>query len=415
MYCNHCYSNNSKLSQCSKCHRAAYCSQSCQKSHWQYHKLVCNDPSLEEWSPEFLASFMELLIEHIDVHKVIYLIDREAAQKFKEKTHGGGHCGHKHHSIELNESTTHLEKLVAEVTSRSSLYAILPSYLDQVSLIFENIKAKGKKDKLEMDKDTEVKVLEQVLEEGLTRRLVQEVNKLNRKEEETFSKQPMLLAYPSGYREKCNEELDYLPMETVSTLMEQDWAIQDDFLDYDTSHGLFSEAESLDFDGRFEELMQQKIKGIRNDSILWIYKHIIDAAVEGKHETPIHLTLSYCKYLKKLNDLFFSFPFELNKKTKLGLQITDCMCLDCFSVENFHKSHFDSGFGKEDSGRKITCIYIISNSDSDTIEINNQQVSLKNNRFLILKSRKVSISVPPVQSKVFLAYFYILGPCDPYQ
>jgi hypothetical protein len=308
-----------------------------------------------------------------------------------------------------------LEKLVAEVTSRSSLYSILPSYLDQVSTIFENIKAKGRKDGLEMDKDTEKKVLAQVLEEGLTRRLVQEVNKLNRKEEETFSKQPMLLAYPSGYREKAFCELDALTIPTVQSLMENDWAVQDDIFDYDSAHSTFAEAESLDFDGRFEELMQQKLKGIRNDSVLWIYKHIIDAAIEGKHETPIHLTLSYCKSLKKISDFFFSLPFELNKKTKLGLQITDCISLDCFSVDNFHKAHLDSGFGKEDTGRKVTCIYVISNSDDHVIEVNGQAVQLKNNRLILAKSRKVSIGIPPVREKLFLAYFYILGPCDPYQ
>lgn len=414
MSCANCFVKGERMPLCSKCKRVGYCSQACQKAHWGCHRAVCNDPSLVEWSPDFLNEFMELLIEHIDVHKVIYLIDREAAQKFKEKTHGGG-CSHKHNTIELNEHTTHLEKLVSEVTSRSSLYSILPSYLDQVSQIFENIKLKGKKDHLEMDSETEKKVLGQVLEEGLTRRLVQEVNKLNRKEEETCSKQPLLLAYPSGYKEETNAELDYLTINTVQSLMESDWAIQDEFLDYDSAHGMYAEAESLDFDGRFEELMQQKIKNIRNDGILWVYKHVIDAAIEGKHESPIHLTLSYCKYLKKLSDIYFSLPFELNKKTKLGLQITDCLCLDCFSVGNFHVPHFDSGFGKEDTGRKVTCIYVISNGDGDYVEINGEKVQLRNNRMIILKARKVKIAVPEVSQKLFLAYFYILGPCDPYQ
>ena len=246
---------------------------------------------------------------------MIYLIDRSAAQKFKEKSHHHD-CSHKHHSIELNENTTALEKLVAEATSRSNLYRILPSLIEQTSGIFDRIKQKGKEDKLVWDTETEKKVMDQILEEAITRRLVQEVNLLNRQEEECFSKQPLLLAYPSGYKEDMNAELNYLTQETVQELMENDVAIQDDFLDYDSAHCIFSECESLDFDGRFEELMQQKIKNIRNDKILWVYKHVIDAAIEGKHETPIHLTLSYCKALKKISDIYFSLPFELNKKTK---------------------------------------------------------------------------------------------------
>ena len=267
MNCGYCYRFDLKLSQCSKCHRVSYCSQNCQKLHWAYHKIVCNDPLLVEWDPKFLEEFMELIIEHIDVHKIIYLIDRSAAQKFKEKTHHGD-CSHKHHSIELNENTTTLERLVSEVTSRSNLYKILPKLLDQTAEIFENIKNKGKKDGLLLDSETEKKLVSQVLEEALTRKLTQEVNLVNRQEEETFSKQPLLLAYPSGYKEEENTELDVLTGDTIRELMENNFAIQDGLLNYDDSHNTFNQSESLDFDGRFEELMQQKIKNIRNDKIL---------------------------------------------------------------------------------------------------------------------------------------------------
>ena len=266
-----------------------------------------------------------------------------------------------------------------------------------------------------LDGETEKKVLTQVLEEAVTRRLVMEVNAVNRQEEECFSKQPLLLAYPSGYKEPANAELELLSGEMVRELMENDIALWDGMLDYDSAHTSFREAESLDFDGRFEEIMQQKIKNQRNDKVLWIRKDIIDAAVSGKHETPIHLTLSFCNALKKISDLYFSLPFELNKKTKLGLQVIDSMCLDCFSKGTFHKIHGDSGFGKDDTGRKITCIYVISNSSDDVIEINGKGYPLVNNRLFILKSRKAQICIPPVSEKLFICYYYILGPCDPYQ
>ena len=91
------------------------------------------------------------------------------------------------------------------------------------------------------------------------------------------------------------------------------------------------------------------------------------------------------------------------------------MCLDCFSKETFHKLHYDSGFGKDDTGRKITVIYVVSNTSDSYIEINGQSIQLLNNRLIIYKSRKTSVCIPPVTEKLFLCYYYILGPCDPYQ
>ena len=71
------------------------------------------------------------------------------------------------------------------------------------------------------------------------------------------------------------------------------------------------------------------MKGVRNDKILWVNKTKIEKAIKGDHETPLHLSLSYCTNLDKLIDIFFSLPFEINKKTSLGLQADESICVDC--------------------------------------------------------------------------------------
>ena len=86
---------------------------------------------------------------------------------------------------------------------------------------------------------------------------------------------------------------------------------------------LYREAELLDFDGRFEEVIQQKVKGLRTDKTLWVSKKLFEDAFSGNHEKPLHLSLSYCPKIRDILNLFYSFPFELNKKTILGLQASE--------------------------------------------------------------------------------------------
>jgi len=71
------------------------------------------------------------------------------------------------------------------------------------------------------------------------------------------------------------------------------------------------------------------MKGVRNDKVLWVNKTKIEKSIKGEHETPLHLSLSYCKTLDKLMDMFFSLPFEINKKTSIGLQADESICIDC--------------------------------------------------------------------------------------
>ena len=152
-----------------------------------------------------------------------------------EHSHDHGHCSHKFHTIPLRDNMTQLESIAAEVTSRSHLYNILPRYVEHTAATFNNIKLKGIKvnftqDGLPFDKDTEKQLLEQVLTESVTRFLVSEINAKYRKEEETTSKQPLLLAHPSGYREETNSELDILPGEKIAELMKDDYCVIDNFL-----------------------------------------------------------------------------------------------------------------------------------------------------------------------------------------
>lgn len=159
-------------------------------------------------------------------------------------------------------------------------------------------------------------------------------------------------------------------------------------------------------------MIQEKIRGQRTDKLLWVQKHIFDESIQGEHKTPLHLTLSYCRSLHVLFNYLFSIPFELNKKTGLGLQLTDVYCLDCFPTDTFHKVHKDGGFGDYDTGRKITALYVISPEGPARLKFRGSEVELRHDTLVLLKARLVDYEVLPCPYKVFLASLFILGPCD---
>jgi hypothetical protein len=175
---------------------------------------------------------------------------------------------------------------------------------------------------------------------------------------------------------------------------------------------LYKEAEYLDFDGKFDEVIQQKVKGIRTDKTLWLSKKLFQDAFSGNHEKSIHLSLSYCPSLRTILDILYSLPFELNKKTILGLQAGEVMMLDCYGVGSYYHEHRDGGFGEADTGRKITCVFMLPESSGGVIKINGEEVELRRNRLILMKSRKVSYEIPPTIHKTFLLSLFISGPCD---
>ena len=52
-YCDHCHSQSSYLKKCTRCDKAAYCNQDCQRSHWKEHRLICQPASRMAPKPAF--------------------------------------------------------------------------------------------------------------------------------------------------------------------------------------------------------------------------------------------------------------------------------------------------------------------------------------------------------------------------
>ena len=101
---------------------------------------------------------------------------------------------------------TILEKTIDSVVGPHSskqggwLYRNLPKILETVNQAFNRILAKGKAQGQECDPDTEKEILGRCMMECVNKMAYEEVKHLMVKEEQSYSKQPLLVAHPSHIR-----------------------------------------------------------------------------------------------------------------------------------------------------------------------------------------------------------------------
>lgn len=191
-----------------------------------------------------------------------------------------------------------------------------------------------------MDSETKKQVVKDIFREALIRHLLKVINNANSGSYASGSHDGGLLATPGGYHAG---DLNELQGQCIADLMKDGLGVQDDFMGGDAASNLYSELELLEFDGKFNEVMQQKQLSIRTDKILWFTPDDVD-----REKQPALAAL-----FKKL----ISIPFELNKKANLCLQGSASFQLACYSKKGFYKKHVDSGYDNLNNGRKITAIY----------------------------------------------------------
>src|ERR1700677_3648631 len=70
IYCSQCLNLSNDLKRCSKCHRISYCSVSCQRKDWIYHKYECLH--LHEINDEYDLTrlFLRLIIRYKNDHGI---------------------------------------------------------------------------------------------------------------------------------------------------------------------------------------------------------------------------------------------------------------------------------------------------------------------------------------------------------
>ena len=69
-YCSQCLNSSSDLKRCSKCHRTSYCSISCQRQDWIYHKYECSHLHTITDEYDLTRLFLRLIIRYQKDHGI---------------------------------------------------------------------------------------------------------------------------------------------------------------------------------------------------------------------------------------------------------------------------------------------------------------------------------------------------------
>eukprot|EP00929_Paragymnodinium_shiwhaense_P030551 TRINITY_DN17292_c0_g1_i1.p1 TRINITY_DN17292_c0_g1~~TRINITY_DN17292_c0_g1_i1.p1 ORF type:complete len:415 (-),score=87.46 TRINITY_DN17292_c0_g1_i1:118-1362(-) len=231
-------------------------------------------------------------------------------------------------------------RLIQHYTKFATLCDFVPIVMEQTADIYKRVEEKGRRDGLVMDKESEIKVLRDIIKEALIRHVLKCVNTENSTNHASGSHDGGLLATPQGY---TAGDLNELHADTIRDLMEKGSACQDEFMDEDTTRNIFREIELMDFDGKLTDVQQQKMIGVRKDKIGWFSLENVD-----REKQPGLVAL-----FKKL----ISIPFELNKKCSLYCQACGNFQVAAYAKDAFYKKHVDGGYEDLNNGRKITAIF----------------------------------------------------------
>mmetsp|Transcript_24549 Transcript_24549/g.56608 ORF Transcript_24549/g.56608 Transcript_24549/m.56608 type:complete len:417 (+) Transcript_24549:59-1309(+) len=336
----------------------------------------------KDWDDKTLE-MMVLVFQDVldDKGRMVRLdIERRVRSGTGAKEVSTGH-GHAHYvdtlmdPEELKNDTA--AKLIQEFTREASLRDMVGPVIEQSATMFERIKSRGLAEKMVMDSETEKTVKLDVLKEVLTRHILKCINAENSQTYAAGSSDAGLLATPQGY---SGGDLNSLDADCVRDFMEKGYGYVDDFLDETALKDVHNELELMEFDGKFMEVQQQKMLGMRTDKIMWMNYGDLD------REKQMGLGTLFKKLI--------SIPFELNKKCNLCLQANATFQLAHYGKKGYYKKHVDGGYEDINNGRKVTCIYYANKSWTESDGGALRMYKRRRNPYEIEKMEKEGLDVP---------------------
>lgn len=378
------------------------------------------------WSEDMLIAMAEVLKDVLEENSAAGRMDLERRVRSgtgaKEVITGHGHIHYVNPEDAQNVQSDVASRLIAEHTKLSSLQDYVPAITEQTATMFEKVVARGRQEGQSMNAETELQVQRDIMKECLVRHILKSINTANSESYAAGSSDAGLLATPQGY---FGGDLNSLSGDCIRDLMEKGYGVVDNFLGGKTVEDVFSEMEYLDFDGKFTDVQQQKMIGMRSDKISWLSFDDLD-----REKQPGLGVL--CKKL-------ISIPFELNLKCSLMLQANATFQLSLYGKRAYYKKHVDSGYESLNNGRKITAIYYANPNwsegdggqlrvykrrpnpyqiaaggvDADPPDLKEEEIEPRGDRLVLLRSRDVPHEVMESRCKRFAVSLWLMGPPGP--
>eukprot|EP01071_Lankesteria_metandrocarpae_P007599 Lankesteria_metandrocarpae@DN4726_c0_g1_i2.p1 len=261
--------------------------------------------------------------------------------------HGCSHGG-SHHN-EDHDAADDVTTLLAEHTCEEGLRNAAGAIAERAQLVYFKVTDRAKAEGHSVNTEEDVEIRKETLREALIRELYARVLLGLRKSHQDVSHDGALLAIPAAYNDG---PLDSLKPETIAALMKEGIAVQHGFLGEEMRQTALKDLEFLEFDGKFIDSYQQTTIQLQSGLSHWLAASQLDRIEQ--------------RGLFSLTNKLMSLPFELNKKASLLLQTSSMFHLSYFpATDSFYRRHCDSGFGSENTGRKITAYYCPNPVDWD--------------------------------------------------
>eukprot|EP00928_Gymnodinium_smaydae_P052447 TRINITY_DN3633_c0_g3_i1.p1 TRINITY_DN3633_c0_g3~~TRINITY_DN3633_c0_g3_i1.p1 ORF type:complete len:450 (-),score=103.89 TRINITY_DN3633_c0_g3_i1:158-1402(-) len=385
-------------------------------------------PGQKEWSDDEVELMAKVFAEILDENS--WLARKDLERRVRTGTgvrEFRGRCGVDPTTGEPESERDVASRLIQQHTKHSSLCDMVAPIMEQASDIFGRVKAKGEKDGMKMDSESEIKVLRDVIKECLIRHALKLINSETSESYAAGSHDAGLLATPQGY---FAGDLNLFSADTIKNLMEVGYGYQDVFVDESIVNDVKSEMDFLDYDGKFVEVQQQKMTGYRKDRIGWFTLESLDREKQ--------------RGLAALFKQLISVPFELNKKCSLYLQAGGNFQLACYPKDAYYKKHVDGGYDDTNNGRKITAVFYpntswveghgghikmykrrknpfqVAKAKSNGEEVNEavedepvEEIAPVGGRILLFRSRDMPHEVMVAQKKRYAVSFWMMGPAGP--
>ena len=222
----------------------------------------------------FSESDTEALIEilrnqFVDIPKIISLVDPNRATEFKKRNQLAHMAKHTHDSKEGSccsvqnkiyiepKDLSSVEKAINEVlTSASFFKSNLREILDKVDAAQKSMKKRATERCMMLDEAMEKELLSKCLMETVNRQIFSHVYTQLKKQDQTYSKQPGLLAHPQTVVGQSDCNLDQLSTDEFSQFVSQGFVFVKNFLKHGTYDRvvkpLLKRLTLLEMEGKFD-------------------------------------------------------------------------------------------------------------------------------------------------------------------